>query len=320
MDMIFEVDNEIKQEYLSGKATATADAYAFVLRTIDEYEQLVNKAVYNLTISELDELFSKFGNTSKSSGDKNRSVLVTYIDFCISKNLALHKENRARLIDIKKHVSKQALLNKFISREKLEEYKKLLYNEQDQLLLELLFIGVKGKTVEDETLEEIINLSINDVDFENNIIKLRQNNGDTRPMKVQTSTVNLIKDTYEQDIFVENNGKSTNNDRVFGSARKYKINHVEGFVFRVPGKNKYQKFHAGLFNSRMGNIKKWVDNKYITVTTIYDSGMIQMAMDIYREKGEVTKEDYEDICDVYNYGYPFKLKEKFMQYEEMLLK
>jgi len=320
MDMVYEVDNEIKQEYLSSKPTATAESDSFILRTIDEYEQLVNKPVYNLTISELDELFSKFGNTSKSSGDKNKSILVTYIDFCINKNLVLHKENRARFIDIKKHVSKQALLNKFISKEKLKDYQKLLYNEQDQLLLELLFLGVRGRTVGDETLEEIINLSIDDVDFDNNIIKLRKNNNDDiRTIKVETSTVGLIKDTFEQEIYVENNGEITNNPRI-ADPRKSKINRFENLIFRIPGKNKFEKFHSALFNSRMTRIKKWVDNPYLTATTVYESGMIQMAMDIYREKGEVTKDDYIDICDRFDYGYPFKLKEKFVQYEELLLK
>jgi len=319
MDMIYNIDNEIKQEYLNSKPTATAESDSFILRTIDEYEQLVNKPVYNLTISEFDELFSKFGNTSKSSGDKNKSILVTYINFCISKNFVLHKENRARLIDITKHVSKQALLNKFTSREKLKEYQKILYNEQDQLLLELLFIGVRGKTIENETLEEIINLSIDDVDFDNNIIKLKQNNGDIRTIKVESSTVELIKNTYEQEIYIENNGEITNNPRI-SEPRKSIINHVENFVFRIPGKKKFEKFHSSLFNSRITRIKGWVENSYLTVTTIYESGMIQMVMDIYHKKGEVTKEDYINICDRFNYSYPFKLKEKFVQYEELLLK
>jgi len=49
--MIFSVENEIKQEYLSKKPTATAESDSFVLRSIDEYEQLIGKSVFNFSIS-----------------------------------------------------------------------------------------------------------------------------------------------------------------------------------------------------------------------------------------------------------------------------
>jgi len=80
--------------------------------------------------------------------------------------LVSHQENRAIFIDVKKHISKQALLNKYISREKLIEYQGKLYNEQDQLLLLLPYIGVLGRTTEDGTKEEMLNLTIDDVIFE----------------------------------------------------------------------------------------------------------------------------------------------------------
>lgn len=74
----------------------------------------------------------------------------------------------------------------------------------------------------------------------------------------------------------------------------------------------------------MKRIQKYVGNPYLNYTSLYNSGMIQMAIDIYREKGEVTKEDYVSICDRYNYGgdnperYWFNLKYLFEQYKELL--
>lgn len=49
-----------------------------------------------------------------------------------------------------------------------------------------------------------------------------------------------------------------------------------------------------------------------------------MAMDIYKEKGEVIKEDFKNICNRYNYGagdperYWFNVKSLFQQYKDML--
>lgn len=335
MTFQFKINNEIKQEYLSNKPTKTAESDSFILREFDDYEALVNKEVYNLSILELNEMFASLRNTSKRVAQKNKSILTNYIDFCIEKKLVAHMENRARYIDAEKFVSRQALLNKYISREKLKKYQGLIYNEQDQLLLWLPFIGVRGRTVEDGTMEEIINLTIDDVDFEENTLILRQNDGKFRLLDgVDSFIIDLIKDTYEQKYYVENNGEITNNPRV-PNPRKSIINETGEFgrhVFRTPGKNKFEKFNSSLLNSRMRKIQNVCGNKYLTWSSLYFSGMLQMCMDIYKERGEVTDRDFDDICVRYNYGvseleenskkqsaYWYVLKDLFSQYEDLLL-
>lgn len=327
MEFVFNVDNKIKQEFLNTKPTATAHSEAFILRAADEYEDLINKSIYNMTYSELREMIAvQFRNTSVKAIVKNISILKKYIDFCINKNLVIHGENRLATFTVneaKEFVHRQAVLNKYITKEKLREYQNILYNEQDKLLIELLYIGVRGRTTEDGTLEEVINLTIDDVDEKNNMITLTQNNGKHRRIEVEPFTINLIKETYEQEVYIENNGEETFNPRL-SKPREIKINKVGTYIFRVPGKNKFEKFTPNLLNSRMKRIQKYVDNPYLTYTTLYNSGMIEMAMDIYLKKGEVTKEDFITICDRYNYGsgdperYWFNVKSLFEQYKEIL--
>jgi hypothetical protein len=97
-------------------------------------------------------------------------------------------------------------------------------------------------------------------------------------------------------------------------------------VFRVPGQDKYEKITSPLVNSRITRMKTWLDNPYLSPTVLYNSGMIGLCFDIYKEKGEVTKEDLIKICDRYNYGagepekYWFNLKSLFEQYKELLLR
>lgn len=329
MDVIFKRGNEIKQEYLNTKPTATAEANIFVLRSADEYEDMVNKSIYNMDYSDLREmLIMQFRNSSVKTVLKNVSILKKYIDFCIDKKIVEHGENKLTTFTIKeakKLVHKQALLSKYINRKRLKKYQNILYNEQDQLLIELLFIGVRGRTVENGTLEEVINLTMpSREDEENNILTLIQNNGQHRQIKIETSTIALIRNVYEQDIYVENNGEETNNLRLGFQPRKIKINKVENYVLRVPGKNKYEKFTPNLLNSRMKRIQKYLDNYYISFTSLYQSGMIQMAMDRYEKNGEITKDDYIDICIRFNYGsgdpekYWFNVKSLFKQYKELL--
>jgi hypothetical protein len=106
--------------------------------------------------------------------------------------------------------------------------------------------------------------------------------------------------------------------------RELQINRVENYVLKVPGQKKYEKFTVNLLNSRMKRLQKWLDNKYLTFISLRDSGMLQMAMDIYKEKGEVTKDDYIDISVRFNYGtgqpdrYWYVIKALFEQYQEIL--
>ena len=326
MEMIFKVDNGIKQEYLDEKLIDTAKSDAFVLRELDNFEYSIGKSVFNMNYAELNEMIARFKNSSIKSILKNVSIIKTYIDFCVGKNFVIHGENRLAMFTVKEaknFVSKQALLNKIISKEKLEEYKNLLYNPQDQLLLELPFIGVRGRTVKDCTMEEIINLTIDDVDEKNNILRLTQNDGKERYLEVEESTIDLIKDVYEQEFYVENNGMPTNNPR-FSNPRELQINKVERYIFRVPSKDKMEIFNNSLLNSRMRKMQIFLDNRYLKYTSLFESGMLNMAKNIYKEKGELAKEDYVIICSRYNYGsgdpkrYWINLRDLFNQYRELL--
>lgn len=326
--MNFKIDNEVKHEFLSTKPSATAKSEAFVLRSVDEYEYLINKPIYDMTFTELKEVLAmNLKNTSLRTILKNISILKTYVDFCINLKIVEHGENRLVYFsteEAKKLVHRHALLKKYISKEKLKQYQRIIYNEQDQLIIELPFIGCRGRPSEGNTLEEIISLSMDFVDEENRRITVVRNNGEHRIIQVELSTIELIKQTFQQKTYVENNGEITNNPKL-SKPREALINHVENYVLRVPGKNKYQIFTANLLVSRMRRIAKYLDNPYITFTSLYQSGMLDRALTIYKEKGEVTTKDYQSICGEFAFGsngnpakYWYTLKELTEQYIDIL--
>jgi len=323
----FEVDPELKHDYLNEKVTATGESDSFILRSVDEYEVVKGKSIYNMHRDELNGMIAmQFNNPSVGAVTKNVSIIRTYIDFCINKNVVTHRENRLATFtveDAKNLVNQQVLLKKFITREQLKEYQRILYNEQDKLILELPYVGGRGRTCDGCTSEEIINLRMSDVDEENKMITLTQNDSKTRELEVETSTIELIKDAYNQKIYVENNGEMSNNLRL-SKPREITINRVEDYVLCVPSLKKFQKFTSNLITSRMSRMQKYLDNPYLTVSAIYMSGMVQLAIDVYKEKGEVEKDDYIDICFRFNYGgdipekYWHILKAQFEQYKNLL--
>ena len=323
----FEIDPELKHQYLDEKVTATGESDSFILRSVDEYEVAKGKPIYNMHRDELNGMIAKqFNNPSVGAVTKNVSIIRTYIDFCINKNVVIHGENRLATFtveDAKNLVNQRALLKKFITREQKIEYQRILYNEQDKLILELPYVGGRGRTCDGCTSEEIINLRMSDVDEENKMITLTQNDRKTRELEVETSTIELIKDAYNQKIYVENNGEMSNNLRL-SKPREITINRVEDYVLCVPSLKKFQKFTSNLITSRMSRMQKYLDSPYLTVSGIYMSGMVQLAIDIYKEKGEVDKDDYIDICFRFNYGgdipekYWHILKAQFEQYKNLL--
>lgn len=321
MDVKFKVDNEVKQEYLNSKPTGTAKSDIPIIVSADEYESKINKPIYNMTFSELREMIAvKFRNTSLGSITKNISILKTYVDFCIGKKIVVHGENRLAMFTVeeaKKLISKQAFLNRYVTREQIIEYQELLYNDQDKALIGLIFAGIRGRTIKEGTFEEIINLRRRDIDENNNAVILTQNDGAQRTLQVEPSLIQLIIDAYEQEAYIENNGEKTTNVRL-SDVRETVINKVEDFVFRIPGKNKFKKVSPTLLNGRMRKYQVWVDNRYMTFNSLYFSGMLNKAIEFYKEKEEVTKEDYLSICEQFNYDtrYFYTIKEIFEKYTE----
>lgn len=80
------------------------------------------------------------------------------------------------------------------------------------------------------------------------------------------------------------------------------INEYGKYVFRTPGNNVIGKITSNLLNSRVGRMKKWFDDPHLSFTVLRNSGMIQIAYDIYEQNGKVTKDDYMNICDRFDYG------------------
>lgn len=295
--MKFGVDNEIKLEYLNTKPTPTAKADENVLLSADRFEEMIGKPIYNMSYAELRQLITmQFHNSSPGVVRKNISVLKRYVDYCIEKNIVLHGDNRLSTFEAKdaiKYVDRQAIARRFITIGELREYQNICSNEQDKLLLELPFAGVLGKE-----MIEIIDLTFDNVDENNKMLSLHMGEGKYRRMAVEISTIALIRNTYEQKTYLENNGNIGGRS----SPREFKINKLGNYVFRVPGKKKFEKFSTGLAYTRLIKIKKWVDNPYLTYKSLMFSGMMHLLNQRLKERGELIEKDYRDIVDKYDYG------------------
>lgn len=295
----FNVDRDVKINFLNQKPTNTAKSYSSILKKVDECEVLTGKKVYEMTRQELKDLVAmQFRSPSTNAISNNVSVIRKYIDFCIAENLVATMENKLITFtrsELKQFISTQATKQRYISPEELISYQQKLVNNQDKLLLELPYIGVRGRTVKDGTLEEIINLQINpkDKEFKNNNLKLVKNNGEERYIKISDKTKNMILNTFEDTAYIRNNGLS--------EGRAYVVNSLGNYVFRTPASTKNDKLNANLINSRFFKFKDWVGNKYLSISSLYISGMITMVKEVLKVQESITKQDLENICEVFDF-------------------
>jgi site-specific recombinase XerD len=296
----FKVDRELKQEFLDKQKAGTRETYGYALKRADEMEQELGKKIYDFNFEERDELIlTKFKNKSKWVVQSTLSPLKRYIDFCISKNVVRHFENRFSMIltkDYDKYVNVQAQTNIFISKEENRELQKKLVNAQDKLILELIGVyGIRGRTEVGNTHEELINLMTTDVDYQKHILTVVNNDNKPKPRYVQVDeyTLDLIKEAIGQETYMCKNGVGTTRDMIINNSI---------YVFRTPGRNKYDKVDQQLFTRRMQSFQKWLEKPYLTISSLWLSSLIIAAKKIKEENGEITREDYKKLNGIFNYG------------------
>jgi integrase len=294
------------------------------LLKVDEYEQKMGKSVYNLNFEEIDDLMnSQFLIKSRNMASGTMSYIIGYIDFCIKKNLVKHRENRFKILnkdDKYKFVSPHAEQNKYLTKEERRNSQSKLVNPCDKLIIELIPLGVRGRTQLGNTNEELRNLRNEDVDFENRVLTLRNNDGDERYIyNLDNYTLELLEQTINQTEYEVNNGIIPEGKT---NAIKRIINKTD-YVFRTAGRNKHGKVKSQYFGTRINKIiKEYCEDSYITVTNLYFSGMIDYAKQILLEKdGEpLTLEDYSKIRDRFDYGQPIELENGEQSWYNVLIK
>ena len=316
----FTHDADIKEDFLKDIKPSTAKTIRSILFKVDEYEELIGKSIYDFNFDERDDFFvSMFSNKSKGVINTTKSYLVKYINYCIDNNFVRHMDNRFNLIskeDIDKYIDDTAMKMKYLSKEEIKEAQDKLVNNCDKLILQLIPLSIRGRTELDNTNEELINLKVKDAEesYKTGELRVWNNDGDSRYVKIDEETIDLLKKTINDKYYIINNGSIYDKKgRILGRGigeKSFPLNDT-GYVFRTAGKNKKGKVKTNFFGSRIRIIKDWTMNQHITVTSLYNSGAINYAMQLRKEKGsELDNFDYSKILEKFNYGKPQIIQNK----------
>lgn len=194
----------------------------------------------------------------------------------------------------------------------------LLINKQDSFIIDALWEGVQGTQ-----LSELVNLRIDDLKEKEYKIDLRNKNGEV------IRTLNFESHNKEELTIFENAILANS------EAEYYKMNGTVDYSHNLrdsivlPNRSEYvlksaptnskdnekggQKVSYYTVHNRLEMIRKLEEfEEYtdaLTTKNIVRSGMIYMALNLYKRDGELGRKQIEEICKHYNIKYKWSLRD-----------
>jgi uncharacterized protein with ParB-like and HNH nuclease domain/integrase len=279
-------NKQIKEKYLSTFENEQS-RYTIKYLFYKSYstERLLKRDLYDFSLLEIKNLIKEIKPYNLVVAKTTGSYISSYISWAIENGYSKNTINPIRGIDssfYEELVDKSKKLHFSFS-----EFKELLdklQNAQDQVFLALLWEGL--------SIEELKNIKENDIKIESNEIIIISND---KFKKVKISRVVMdyivkaLKETHYQ-LYKEKN-----------LYIRYELLPSDYLFKNIKSKRAkaFEPVSSAVFYSRLNNIKKEFHLDYLTPSTIKQSGMIKMAVDIYLEEGRLEYEQFAKIGDKY---------------------
>lgn len=283
---------EVKEQFLSNYKPSTQKTIRRIFKASYLSEKDLNKDLYAFNREELRSFFFFLRPAKFASSKQNGHFVKHYIDWAIENG---YKKGVNPLDGLAQDWFKQFVDEEskhYFTEEELTNVVDQCQNAQDAVIVQLITEGVLG-----EACEELLNLKKDDIDFENNILTLRdEKNRKERKRKVSDKCIKLCKQALAESEYIKSNGEASpdvlspvvklvNNDYVIKSA----LTNTKNF-----GKAEY-----GLIHRRLDVLSNYFKLPNFTPKNIHNSGMLIMAKNIYLEKGSLDENDFDLIFDTF---------------------
>jgi integrase len=282
---------DLKEDFLSTyKNEDTRKATRYVFSHSYYLEDKYQKDLKDFEKNELDELLIRLAKKTTSMNNFSRyfSIIKKYIRWAI--NNGYKKSGSNLMLDFNK-MDYQVYIDKskFISEQKLIEIEESLKNYQDKVILRLIFEGVDGND-----LSELVNLKKQDVDFKNKRLRLYDDKeGRERFIQVSDRCLNLIEKAHTEIIYYPRNG----NKQSKRGKNKFELIQTDHIIKNALNGRTQNLVSKDTIYRRIDMIKEILKLPNLTATNIRNSGMIKMAVDLYKRDGELTTAHLEEIAE-----------------------
>jgi integrase len=289
----------------------TSIAYGTIFKSSEDIESKYNLDLHSFNLEKLDEFFEYRNPSSRTSSRSAGRIVTKYINWAIDNNYSVYKSKDENPLNVS-----QSYFNKFVKEENTQylSYKEInsvlkdLVNDQDAVIIQLLFHGVQGKEA-----SEIRNLKFKDVDFNKGILNVKNDKtGEYREVDLKDDplgTLRSIKRAYLDPEYVKRNGKMEDDNN--GKIKSTVLLPTPSETPYVVKTGKTQGLHfldrASQYTvyNRLDMIKSLKGNEDIadklTTVKITRSGMIYEAVRLLEtEGGELDNDKLKRICKKYN--------------------
>jgi integrase len=318
-------NEEFKKRFISNYDESTQISLKFIFKKTEELETMLGKDIYEFNRDELNDLFMSFGCRSEASVASKFSIVTKYIDFAIEQGFVPGGINLMKNFVgqeyYKKYISKVAEKKKILSK---EEVYMLAFdfcnNAQDSAIILLSFIGIRGRQIQSNPLEEMRNLRLEHINKDKNTIKVIRNDGNNyyehRMLNnIDDKIIEILIDAYNQEKYLKKNGEISDWMIIRKNTEMELLN--TGYILKPTKKGTNEKVSKGVISQRLNMIKDLYGNPFISITNLWLSGMVEYGKQIKQEKGrELEGDDYKEICRRFGHDevYYSKIKQTIGKY------
>lgn len=299
MNKTIDFENVYNTEYKESFLTKydnhnTKRAYVRVFRNTHDMEVELDKDLCFFTREELDLFFQQTSPTTKISARNYGRMIVQYLQWAVDENIIPMHPFPMQQHYFLKYVKQENDI--YLKKEELQYFTDMYFkNLQDGIIVELLFNGVQGTEA-----NEICNLTVNDLDFDNHSMRLNDEvSGVERTIFFEDNRLlKLCQQANKEDKYEKRNGETEPNPRI----RPYTDLFMDTpYVLKnskvnTTHENKTTKYT--IYN-RLKNIQKFEETEEIkhkfTIKNIVKSGQLYMASKLYEQEGELDLDQIKKI-------------------------
>ena len=284
----YEIDRELKTGFLEEMELLSSDAMMnlakIVMRKVDEYEEIIGKAIYNYTIEMYKDILGHFRASSVSTLNSYFSIIKKYAEYAMDKRDGVNLDYRLITSkEMEKLVNKVAHDDRYITREQLMDLISNAINPQDMAIFILLFEGIRGKDYEDMRF-----LKTSHIDFETGIIHLQDKDV-------------VIEDKYSLAIIKEATRQTEYIKYLHGAKAltvNYKINPKNEYVLKklMHKSDGLEPFASHRLKVKISELASDMGREHLTGTTVYNSGLAERLLKSFnRHPDDISDKEMKEF-------------------------
>lgn len=304
-----------KHEFLSTiESKATKKLYKWLFHHTFTHEQRYAKDIYDFNLERIEEWLADTVKSKKLKADYitlQLDNLAAYLNWAYRKDYMYIRDNVLldRSIRVKLGEKYGTTEDEFFTYEDIctmvglacESYSvslPILKNPLDRLSILLPFFGIYGQRA-----KELLSLKIDDVDFENSRIILRER--DNTAIYVDDQCLSLIKETREEINY--DPYTYTSYTYTYSQPLDYIVMKESDYLIRpilaYPSTRK-QENHFISYTTLLGRFKRYSDyvGQNITLNKLRKSGMLYIAKLILEQEGRLDINNIVPLVNRFDYG------------------